>query len=118
MRNHIINLKLLVEDDRALAALAQIGGYQPNNPTATVENLQRLQTEMIKARDAKTAAEAAHKAASDQANDTARAYHEAILLAKVQVKGQFGPDSAEVQSIGLKRSSERKRPVAAKKAKT
>ena len=87
MRNHLINLKLLVEDDRALAGLSKFVGYKPNNPIASVENLSRLQAEMVKVAEAKTTAEAAHKAATDHAADAALAYHEAILIAKTQVKG-------------------------------
>jgi hypothetical protein len=42
------------------------------------------------------------------------AFHNAILGVKEQVRAQFGPDSNEVQALGLVKKSEKARPSAAK----
>jgi len=39
------------------------------------------------------------------------ALHNAILGAKTQVLAQYGADSDAIQSLGLKKKSERKRPT-------
>jgi hypothetical protein len=39
------------------------------------------------------------------------ALHDGMLGAKAQVIAQYGPDSNAVQLLGLKRKSERRRPV-------
>jgi hypothetical protein len=59
---------------------------------------------------AETQAEAAYKAARDNAVAAEWAFHNAVLGAKEQVIAQFGKDSNEVQAIGLKKKSERKSP--------
>jgi hypothetical protein len=51
------------------------------------------------------------KTARDNAVKAERAFHEAILSARDQVRAQFGVDSDEYQSIGMKKKSERKQPV-------
>jgi hypothetical protein len=38
-------------------------------------------------------------------------FHNVILQVKEQIRAQFGSDSVEIQSLGLKRASERKRPI-------
>jgi hypothetical protein len=50
------------------------------------------------------------KAARDNATAAARAFHDAILQVKTQVRAQFGESSNELQSLGLKKKSERKSP--------
>jgi hypothetical protein len=39
------------------------------------------------------------------------ALHNAVLGARTQVRAQFGDDSNEVQAVGLKKASDRKRPA-------
>ena len=55
-------------------------------------------------------------AALDTARDDAAAaewaFHNAMLGGKDQVKAQFGDDSNELQSLGLKKKSEYKSPKA------
>jgi hypothetical protein len=48
------------------------------------------------------------KAARDNAVKKERAFHEAMLAAKDQIRAQFGASSDEYQSIGLKKKSEYK----------
>jgi hypothetical protein len=50
-------------------------------------------------------------AARDATQAAEWALHHAILGVKRQVVAQYGPDSDAVQAIGLKKASDRKRPV-------
>ncbi len=49
--------------------------------------------------------------AADAARLAEWEFHNAVLAMKEVVKGQFGSDSDEAQSIGLKKKSDRKRPT-------
>jgi hypothetical protein len=42
------------------------------------------------------------------------AFHNAVLAMKEVVRGQFGSDSNEARAVGLKKKSDRKRPVRSK----
>ena len=106
-----VTQRVLTDDEHVLEALTKIPTYQPVNPDLTSERLVALKTVLAKAHDAKTALETSLMAADDAYATASWAFHDAILQAKTQVKAQFGPDSVEIQSIGLKRTSERKRPV-------
>lgn len=55
-------------------------------------------------------AEAAAEAKRAAANAGEWEFHNAILGAKVQVEAQFGSDSDELASLGLKKKSEYKTP--------
>jgi hypothetical protein len=66
--------------------------------------LQALQT-------AETQAEAAYKAARDNAVKGEWEFHNLMLGVKDQVASQFGRDSNEYQALGLKKKSERKAPT-------
>ena len=109
--------KILSSDEQVLTALTQIPTYTAVNPVASLDNLTTLHANWIKCREAKAIAEAALLTANDNHSSAGWAFHNAILLVKAQVRAQFGSDSVELQSLGLKRTSERKRP-ASKKAKT
>ncbi len=54
---------------------------------------------------------ALYRAASDAARLAEWEFHNAVLAMKEVVKGQFGSDSDDAQSIGLKKKSDRKRPA-------
>lgn len=111
---HAVPHPLLAEDDNILAALTQITTYKPANPDFATDKISALQAEVVKLRDAKAGAEAALMAAKDLHTAATWAYHNAILQAKNQIRAQFGTDSIELQSVGLKRASERKRPATRK----
>ena len=57
-----------------------------------------------------------YRAASDAARLAEWEFHNAVLAMKEVVKGQFGSDSNEAQSVGLKKKSDRKRPTRQKVA--
>jgi DNA-binding GntR family transcriptional regulator len=65
---------------------------------------------MDEEQETETQAEAAAKAARDDATAAEWDFHNAILGAKQQVTAQYGADSNEVQSVGLTKKSERAKP--------
>src|SRR5882762_5711803 len=106
----------LVEDETNFAALLAVNNYQPINATNTVTKAQNLKQQQKHVQDAEAQVEAAYKAARDNANAMEWQFHNYMLGVKDQVRAQFGADSNELQSIGLKKKTERKAPARAKKS--
>ena len=88
-----------------------IDGYSTKRLNATPEALQQAYQTMLAQQQAETEKLAMYRAASDAARLAEWEFHNAILAMKEVVKGQFGSDSNEAQSIGLKKKSDRKRPT-------
>ena len=86
----------LQDDLDCITALKVIQGYAPSNPADTLSAVTDLQTRVAAARDEAVALQ----------NER----HERVKSIKNQVRAQFGEDSNEVASIGLKKTSERKAP--------
>lgn len=105
-----LNPDLLKADVDSLAALAEIKTYHPANPAFTVEADQTLKAAIDDAQAAEAVAEAALKTARDLAVAAEWAFHNAILGSKDQVSAQYGKDSNEYQSLGMKKKSEYKSP--------
>ncbi|HEX8720809.1 MAG TPA: hypothetical protein VF736_09295 [Pyrinomonadaceae bacterium] len=101
---------VLDADESSFAALQTIITYAPTNPTYAVSSLQSALDAMRDARVVEAQAEAALAAARDDAVAREWEFHNLLLGVKDQVMAQFGRDSNEVQTLGLKRSSERKAP--------
>lgn len=85
-------------------------------PDYTPANVSYSSAELIETYQAIEAALAAEinalnalKAARDAARKAEWNFHNAILGAKDQVIAQYGPDSNQVQAMGLKKKSERRR---------
>ena len=106
----------LLRDRNAVVSVAKTAEYTRANPDCTVVKLQDSQTAMTAAQTAEIEARNALKAAEDDARQAEWDFHNLVLAAKDQVKAQFGVDSNEVQSIGLKKKSEYKRPSRKKSA--
>src|SRR5262245_39120624 len=92
-------------------ALKNLADYTPSNATYSATVLAALGDRLAQAEQAKIRAQNALDVARDEANAAALALHDALLGAKAQVIAQYGPDSYEVQALGLKRKSDRKRPA-------
>jgi hypothetical protein len=107
--------KELGSDIETKDALNGMVGYTPLNPAFTAANVTALHDIMVAAQTAETMASKALETARDNAVAAERDFHNAIQGAKDQVKAQFGKDSNELQSLGLKKSSEYKRPRPKKK---
>lgn len=97
----------VIDADRAaLVALRQIKDYAPANPDFSLEMANALEARLRQAEDNVILTTQA-KAAAYDARDAARVeLHDCLLGIKVAVKAQFGPDSDEVQALGLKKKSD------------
>ena len=101
----------LLQDDRdGFAALKGLTGYTPANADFTVVKIQAAQDAMVAKRDIESQKQSELDAARDEATSAEWDFHNAMLGAKDQVKAQFGADSNELQSVGLKKKSEYKKP--------
>lgn len=98
----------LQEDLDAYAALMAITNYTPSNNAYALTNVTAVKT----AKDETQTTEVQKKAESDAARDNAVAkewaFHDMILGVKEQIKAQFGANSNEYASLGLKKKSEYK----------
>ncbi len=100
--------KVLQEDLEAYAALKAIGGYAPSNSAFTMANINGSHSKMNVSQTDEVQKQGALDAAKDIATDDERAFHNTILAMKTQVKAQFGENSNEYQSLGMKKKEEYK----------
>jgi hypothetical protein len=93
-------------DKEAFDALKAVEGYAPANPAYSVEAITAKRKAMEDKQTAETQAAAAAAATRDDATSSEWEYHDAMLGAKDQVAAQFGKNSNQYQSLGLKKKSE------------
>ncbi len=98
--------KVLQEDLEAYAALQAIANYTPSNDQYKLANVTASHQAMQEKQTLEVQKQAEADAARDDAAGSEWDFHEMILGAKAQIKAQFGPDSNEYQSLGLKKKSE------------
>ena len=103
-------------DENTFLALKAIAGYSPANPAYSLATVTARYDAMRAAAEVELRAQNALDAARDAAIAAQWEHHNLILGVKDQVIAQFGPDSDEVASLGLKKKSERKAPVRSGKA--
>lgn len=101
-----LSAAILEADKTSLAALQAVANYTPANPTYSLAAIAKARDELAAAQTAEAQTAAAAAAARDDAVAKEWEFHNLMLGAKDQVIAQFGRDSSEVQSIGLKRASE------------
>jgi hypothetical protein len=101
---------VLSTDREAFDALQGINNYAPANPAYKTETVKTARERMDDALREATQAEAAASARRDAATAAEWEFHNAMLGAKVQVEAQFGPNSDELASLGLKKKSDYKSP--------
>lgn len=106
----------IADDEAAFNALRNVTGYAPSNASYAITAITQARDDMNDSRASEDQAAADLKTARDVAASNEWAFHNLILGAKDQVRGQFGKDSAQVQAIGLKRKSEYKSPGPRRKA--
>lgn len=97
---------VLQADKDGFDALKAIDNYAPANAAYSVAAITAARQKMEDKQLAETQAAAAASAARDEAADAEWDYHNVMLGAKEQVTAQFGSNSNEIQSIGLKKKSE------------
>ena len=108
--------QLLNQDIDSLNGFNTIQGYSTKRQEATPEALQQTYQTMLALQQAETEKLALYRAAADAARLAEWEFHNAVLAMKEVVRGQYGADSDEAQSIGLKKKSDRKRPTRQKVA--
>ncbi len=95
-------------DRTAFAALQAITTYTTANPAFTLAAITSAHAQLAAAQSEEAQTSAAAAAARDTAVAREWEFHNLMLGAKDQVTAQYGRDSAEVQALGLKRTSEYK----------
>ena len=101
---------VLQADLESFAALQAITNYTPANAAYTLAAITALKQSMEAKQTAETQAAAALASARDTATDGEWEFHKAMLGSRTQVNAQFGENSDQVQSVGLKKKSEYKKP--------
>lgn len=107
--NNRVQAQTLLADREAYIAMQSMPDYTPANVSYSSAELVETYQAMEAAIAAEINAQNALKAARDAARKAERKFHEAILGAKDQVIAQYGVDSNQVQAMGLKKKSDRKR---------
>ena len=111
-QNRRLNPKDVQDDKDVLAAIATLSpAYAPANTAYSLANLTTAQTAMTTAQNLEVQKKGEYDAARDGANSNEWAFHNAVLEAKKQVAAQYGSNSDQLQSIGLKKKSEYKKPT-------
>ncbi len=109
-----LSKKQLQEDRDAYAALKAITDYNPSNKEYALDEIINKHETMNASQTDEVQKEGALDAARDKTAADEWEFHNAILGSKQQVIAQFGDSSDEVQSVGLKKKSEYKRPTGRK----
>ena len=108
--NRRLSAHVLQADLDCITALKVIEGYAPSNPADTLAALTDLQTRVAAAEEREFHLANSYAAARDETLALQNERHDRVKSVKNQVRAQFGNDSNEVASIGLKKASERKPP--------
>jgi hypothetical protein len=100
----------ITADKYAFNAVQNIVGYAPSKSETSIDAINELLQLLEEKRKVETHREGEFKAARDNTVAAEHAFHQAVLEMKDQVRAQFGKDSNELQSLGLKKKSEYKSP--------
>ena len=117
-QNVCLTVAKMQADLDAYTALLEITPYSPTNENYILEAVKDSMDGMKAAQAAEVNAQNALGTARDAAAAarTAWEFHNAMLAVKEQVIAQYGKNSDQVQSLGLKKKSEYKTPVRRVKA--
>jgi hypothetical protein len=114
--NRRLSPQTLSQDTDSLNGLNIIQNYTTQRSEAAPAALQQAYQTMLVMQQVETEKLALYRAAADAARLAEWEFHNAVLAMKEVVRGQFGADSNEAQSVGLKKKSDRKRPTRQKVA--
>jgi hypothetical protein len=112
----MITLATIAADEAAAVAVQEIPDYAPVKPALSKERLAASLAAWKAAQQAETRAEQALASAHDDAVAAVWEFHNLVLSVKAQVEAQYGPNSNELQSLGIKKKSEYKTPARRKPA--
>ena len=110
-RNRRLPADELQADRQTLNGIQLLTDYAPTNKAYSAARLEELRQAMEAAQQAELRANQAQAIARDLAIATEWAMHDWLLGSKTQVVAQYGSDGHELPLVGLKRKSERRRPV-------
>lgn len=106
-----LSKKIIEADKTTYDNLLAITGFVPVKKEFEIANGTKLSDTMTANRTKENQLVSALKTSKDNSKTSEWAFHNWILGAKGQIAAQFGDDSNEYQSLGLKKKSERKRPT-------
>ena len=101
--------KVLNDDIKAFHSLATIKGYAPHDPDLSLQAITATYNELLTDQTALIQGQIALDRLRDKLAATEHRLHSQVGSSKDAVRGQFGDDSNEIATMGLKRASERKR---------
>jgi len=104
-----LNIRYVLADSESVEAVQALSNYTPINPDYALTNLEACLGEVNSLQAAEDAAEKAWKAARDKAIIAELKLHKAVLGAKDQIIAQYGKDSDEYRSLGMKKKSDYKK---------
>ena len=107
-KNKRLSPNQLAEEKGYFANLKKVQGYAPHRPEYKVEAIQPVEDECDTLRELEAQKVAELKSIRDQIAAADTRFVEKNDGAALQTASQFGEDSAEYQSLGRKRKSERK----------
>jgi hypothetical protein len=110
-QNNRIRPIVLQADLDVIAAVQAISGYTPTNTAYSLAKIEEQTSAYYAAQEKERAAQATLDSARDDAAEAEKTFHEFALALKEQVIAQFGKNSNEVQTLGLKKKSEYKSPA-------
>jgi hypothetical protein len=102
---------VITEDTTCADAIIGLKDYDPKQTKYSDAKLEEAKETVADARKAESQAEAAVALARQAAARAEWSFHDLVLGAKGQVKAEYGEDSDEMKTIGLKKKSDYKRPA-------
>ncbi|NJM69838.1 MAG: hypothetical protein HC862_06210 [Scytonema sp. RU_4_4] len=99
------------QDIDSFYGLQTISTYNTTRADASATNIQQAYQAMLTQQQAETEKLTLYRAAADAARLAEWEFHNAVLAMKEVVRGQYGADSDQAQAVGLKKKSDRKRPI-------
>jgi hypothetical protein len=106
-----IKPSIIAADRDSVAAMQTLSDYRPANEAYSKQSLLDAQTEMDAKAVAFAQADAAFKAARDEAVASTHNFHNKVVGMRDSVSAQYGKDSNQVQSVGRKKTTEYKKPA-------
>lgn len=104
-----ISTKVLDEARALVQVLPEMDGKMPAELKSAV--VKAAVTAAEAAENALVVAKKTHATAVDQAQDALAKVRDLLVRVRATVKGAYGPDSLEVQKVGIKRQSDHRRPT-------
>ena len=102
----------LEKDKEAYISLKNISNYNPTNKDVEMVKMDIRYNDMLSAQEQVSVMENQLKALNDKCAITEHAFHDAVIESKSQVKAQFGANSDELNSLGLKKKMDYVKPKA------